>query len=277
MKPLEFTRDDPHEERWRSEAGFFDARAADAPPVVGARVVARYAHPRWPWFNKEWRFRALGRLDGLHVLDVGSGVGDNAILLARAGARVVGVDVSPRSVEIAAARAAASGVRDAVRFVCAPIESAPLPARAFDVIWGDGVLHHVIPVLDEVLARLATLARPGARFVFSEPVNRVPLLRRVRLALPIPVEGTPGERPLEQEELAIIARHVRDLRVRSFSLVGRLNRFVLPTGFEEAPAGRRMIAHALCAADYAILSVPGIQRVGAMAVLHGHLGDAGTA
>jgi hypothetical protein len=52
-------------------------------------------------------------------------------------------------------------------------------------------------------------------------------MRRLRLALPIAVNGTPDERPLVERELALVRRHVPDLRIRPFSFVGRLNRFVL--------------------------------------------------
>lgn len=260
---------DPREARWREEASFFDAHAPAEVRGIDPRVAVRYARARRFWFNKEYRFRILGPLAGHRVLDVGCGMGDNAILLALAGAEVTGVDVSPRSVEIAERRARATGLPVAPRFVCAPIETADLPAGAFDVVWGDGVLHHVIPELDGVLGRLRALARPGGRFVFSEPVNRAPALRRLRAALPIPADGTPGERPLEEAELEIVRRHVPDLALRPFGLLGRANRFVVPRGYEGAPLARRVLANALCAADWAILSAGPVGRAGGMAVLHG--------
>lgn len=259
----------PREARWRDEATFFDAHAPREVRAIDPRVALRYARARRPWFNKEYRFRLLGPLAGHRVLDVGCGTGDNAILLALAGAEVTGVDVSPRSVELAEARARASRVPVAPRFVCGPIETAALPQGAFDVVWGDGVLHHVIPELDAVLARLAQLARPGARFLFSEPVSRLAALRRLREVLPIPLDGTEGERPLEEAELAVVRRHVPDLVLRPFGLLGRVNRFVLPGGYEGAPFARRALASALCAADYALLSVRPLARAGAMAVLSG--------
>jgi 2-polyprenyl-3-methyl-5-hydroxy-6-metoxy-1,4-benzoquinol methylase len=255
--------------RWREEAGFFDAHAPDEIRGIDPRVAVRYARSSRAWFNKEYRFRVLGPLAGHRVLDVGCGMGENAILLALAGAEVTGVDVSPRSIEVAERRARASGLPRLPRFVCAPIESADLPERSFDVVWADGLLHHVLPELDLVLARLRILARPGARVMLSEPVNRIPALRALRRALPIPFDATPGERPLEERELAAIRRHVPDLEIRAFGLLGRLNRFVVPRGYEGAPLARRALANLLCAADYAILSAGPLARAGGMAVLHG--------
>ncbi|BDG03904.1 class I SAM-dependent methyltransferase [Anaeromyxobacter oryzae] len=260
--------------RWREEAAFFDAHAPEEARPLDPVVVARYRSSARLWFHKEYRFRLLGALDGLAVLDVGCGLGDNAILLALRGARVTGIDVSQRSVELAARRAAATGVPVQPRFVCAPIETADLPLRSFDVIWGDGVLHHLLPELPRVLGRLAAVARPGARFVFAEPVNRFPALRRLREALPIAIDATPGERPLLDAELDLIRRVVPDLTVRGFGLLGRLNRFVVPRGYEAAPLARRVLANALCAADLAILSAGPVARAAATAVLHGHLAEA---
>ncbi|HET7824231.1 MAG TPA: class I SAM-dependent methyltransferase [Anaeromyxobacter sp.] len=257
------------EARWEEEAEFFDARAPGEARGIPPRVAMRYARSAHAWFNKEYRFRILGPLHGHRVLDVGCGTGDNAILLALAGGEVTGVDLSQRSIEVAEKRARASGLPRPPRFVCAPIESADLPERHFDVIWADGLLHHVIPELELVLARLHVLACPGARVVFSEPVNRLPALRALRMALPIPIDGTSGERPLEDAELAVIRRHVSDLRIRAFGLFGRLNRFVVTGGYEEAPLARRAVANLLCAADYAILSAGPLARIGGMAVLHG--------
>jgi SAM-dependent methyltransferase len=267
--PSQGSPEEEREARWHEEAGFFDARAPDEVRGIDPRIAVRYARSTRAWFNKEYRFRVLGPLHGHRVLDVGCGMGDNAILLALAGGEVTGVDVSPRSIEVAERRARASGLPRLPRFVCAPIESADLPERRFDVIWVDGLLHHVIPELDLVLARLRILARPGARVMFSEPVNRLPALRALRKALPIPFDATPGERPLEDAELEAIRRHVPDLRIRAFSLLGRLNRFVLDGGYEGAPLARRAVANLLCAADFAFLSAGPLARAGGMAVMHG--------
>jgi 2-polyprenyl-3-methyl-5-hydroxy-6-metoxy-1,4-benzoquinol methylase len=269
-----FTRPSPapvdaREARWHEEASFFDAHAPEEVRGIDPRVVARYARARRFWFNKEYRFRILGPLAGHRVLDVGCGMGDNAILLALAGAEVTGIDVSPRSVEIAERRARASGLPVLPRFVCAPIETADLPNGTFDLVWGDGFLHHVIPELDAILTRLRAAARPAGRFLFSEPVSRVTSLRRLRAALPIPVDGTPGERPLEEAELDVVRRHVPDLALRPFGLLGRANRFVVPRGYEGAPLGRRLLANALCLADWALLSTAPLAPAGGMAVLHG--------
>lgn len=204
------------------------------------------------------------------MLDAGCGEGSNAILLAKLGAQVTGIDVSPKSVQLAERRAELNGVADRTRFICSPLEAAALPDNAFDVIWGDGILHHVIPVLGPVLERLIAAAKDGAQVIFSEPVARVAALRRFRLKLPIHTDATPDERPLDNDELALVDRYLPGLARRSFGLLGRFGRFVvLDNSFETSSRLRKLAAEALVLADYAVLSLPRVELLGSAVVMHG--------
>lgn len=235
-------------------------------------VLARYRNPTRPWYNKEYRFRLLGDLKGKRILDVGCGMGENAILLAARGAHVTGVDISPRSIEAAKRLAARTSVEGTAEFLCGPLETIDFPAASFDVIWGDGVLHHVLHDLDRILRRLVLFAREGATFLISEPVDRVPGMRRIRLLLPIEVDGTPDERPLVEAELRLIRRYVPGLRIKAFSFLSRVNRFILPGGsLERASKPRRALSEAVTRIDYALLSAPVLCRLGGIVVLAGRV------
>ena len=71
------------------------------------------------------------------------------------------------------------------------------------MICGWAVLHHLLPVLDAVLADLQSVARPDTKWVFAEPISVWGWLRKLRLMLPIKVHGTPDERPLNVDDLAL--------------------------------------------------------------------------
>jgi 2-polyprenyl-3-methyl-5-hydroxy-6-metoxy-1,4-benzoquinol methylase len=261
--------------RWASESDFFDQMAerlaAQARPL-DALTVERYRETRRPWFNKEFRFKLMGDLHGKRVLDVGCGDGSNAILMARFGARVTGIDISPKSIELCNRRAELDGVGGNTQFICSPLETADLLTGSYDIIWGDGVLHHLIPELDGVMRQLVSYAKPGALFVFSEPVCLSPLLRRLRKRIPIHTDATPNERPLERAEMATIRRYLPHLELRWFSFLSRLDRFFLrDNNYERAPLHRRLAADALGRADQAVLSVPGLQPLGGMCVMYGQI------
>jgi SAM-dependent methyltransferase len=206
------------------------------------------------------------------VLDVGCGDGSNSVLLAKLGAQVTGIDLSPRSIELARTKAEISHVGPAVRFVCSPLEDAEMPLSHFDLIWGDAILHHLIANLEVVLKRLTLWAKPGALMLFAEPVNFNHTLRRLRFMVPVKTDATPDERPLERSELEVVRRFLPDLQMRFFALLGRLDRFVL-VGFnyERSSLPRRALVNAFACIDYAFLSLPMIQDLGGTAVFHGHV------
>lgn len=263
------------ETRWQREAAFFDQEAEaamDRVRPVDPATIRRYGELRRRRFSKEYRFRVLGQLKGKSVLDVGCGDGENAMNFAKLGAQVTGIDISPKAIELARKRADVNGVSSLTDFVCSPLETAKFPARSFDVIWGDAVLHHLIPDLDNVMRNLVSWAKPGAVVMFAEPMNLSPWLRKLRLMLPIKTDATPDERPLEQTEIEIIRRYLPDLHARHFSLFGRFTRFVLKDhDYESSSLARRAVTNALNYIDYLILSIPGLERLGGTSVMYGHV------
>ena|SRR5688572_11151091 len=100
--------------------------------------------------------------------------------------------------------------------------------------------------------------------VFAEPLSLSPALRRLRLALPIPVRGTPDERPLEQADCDVIGRHVEALAVRPFALLSRMFHH-----YETTSAPRRLFADALAAVDWALFSLPALAPLAGVGVLWG--------
>lgn len=117
-----------------------------------------------------WVVRTLGPLAGRAVLDVATGEGYGADVLAAAGARVVGVDVDAGVV--ARARRAHPRARFAV------MDGARLGLRpaAFDVVVSQDTLEHVEDDAGFV-AEMARVLKPGGRLVLFTPHARVHTLR----------------------------------------------------------------------------------------------------
>ena len=103
---------------------------------------------------------------GVRVLDLGCGPGRYSELLAAAGCRVTGVDLSPRSIAYAQQRATARGL--VIDYRVADFRELD-DAAAYDVVlqvFGE-LATFSDAVRDEVLARVRRALVPGGRLVFD--------------------------------------------------------------------------------------------------------------
>ena len=114
--------------------------------------------------------RQLGVGSGSTVVDVASGLGTSALQLARElGCDVVGVELSPASVDAATKAAAEAGLDDQVRFVVGDAEALPLD----DASAHGGLCECsfcTFPDKEAAAAELARVLRPGARLVLADVV-----------------------------------------------------------------------------------------------------------
>lgn len=263
--------DNSRRSRWSTEATFFDRLANERADALklDPLVLARYGNSSLQRrFHAEYRFRILGSLKGRNVLDAGCGDGSNSVLLAKLGATVTGIDISSGSIELARKRAAANGIEEVTRFVCSPLETADLASGSFDLIWADNILHHLISEMDSVLAMFLTWVKPGGMVVLTEPINLNQTLRDLRFRVPLKTRATPDERPLERTELERIRHYFPSLRVRHFSFLGRVSRFLLRSqSYEHSSWLQRATASTLALVDYGALSVPYIKNLAGIAVM----------
>ena len=261
------------ESRYRSEALFFDEQALRKQGSVSAIptvTLERYRDNCRKRFSKEFRLSLVGDFAGKRILDVGCGEGGNSILLGKLGAEVVGLDVSQKAIELANLKAHVNNLDGRVSFLCSPFENAEFPESYFDIVWCDNVLHHLLPVLGDVVARLCHITKENGQIICSEPINLNSTLRRIRFLVPVHTEVTPGERPLERDELRLIESHFASIHRKYYSLFGRLARFVLSEGnYEKSGISRRLLWNLIAFADRMLLSVPGLKNLAGALVLWG--------
>src|SRR5437867_11045700 len=108
--------------------------------------------------DAEQFFQRLGVTPGIRLLDVGCGAGQLALIAARAGARVVGCDISTNWLEKARARAAEEGLN--ITFEEGDAEALPYQDGEFDVV-ASLIAAMFAPRPDLVTAELTRVCRPG--------------------------------------------------------------------------------------------------------------------
>lgn len=112
-------------------------------------------------------------LDGLRVLDVGCGGGILTESLARAGARVTGIDMADKPLQVARLHAIESGLDDEIIYERATIEAfAAEHAGEFDVVTCLEMLEHVPDPASVIGACRQLLADDG--HLFLSTINRNP-------------------------------------------------------------------------------------------------------
>ncbi len=147
--------------------------------------LARYDRLGAEWWNLEGPMRALHKfnpvrvayirdllaggdaaadrpLDGIRILDIGSGGGILSESLAGLGAAMVGIDPAPNNIAAAARHAAAGGLK--IDYRCTTVETLARGGDRFDAVLAMEVVEHVRDV-PGFLADAAAAVRPGGLMV----------------------------------------------------------------------------------------------------------------
>jgi SAM-dependent methyltransferase len=108
-----------------------------------------------PWMPRVMGFSAFA---GQRLLEVGCGMGTDLLQFARGGAQVTGVDLTPRSIEISRHHLRLYGQDGG--FAITDAEKLPFADESFDIVYSNGVLHH-IPDTAEAVREIHRVLRPG--------------------------------------------------------------------------------------------------------------------
>jgi arsenite methyltransferase len=106
------------------------------------------------------------------VLDLGSGAGLDALLVAATGASVLGVDFSERMLSRARDSAKTMGLGNA-RFELGDAEAIPAATGSVDVGIVNGIFN-LNPAREEIFSELARVIRPGGELFTAELVLKGP-------------------------------------------------------------------------------------------------------
>jgi len=121
-------------------------------------AVERHRYTEYaPWMPAVMGFSDFA---GARLLEVGCGMGTDLLQFARGGAKVTGVDLTPRSIEISRQHLEVCGERG--DFAITDGESLPFADESFDVVYSNGVLHHT-PDTAGAVREVHRVVRPGGQ------------------------------------------------------------------------------------------------------------------
>jgi demethylmenaquinone methyltransferase/2-methoxy-6-polyprenyl-1,4-benzoquinol methylase len=149
--------------------------------------------------DRRWKRRLVAMAapaPGISALDLATGTGDIAFALADRGARVAGLDITLRMIELAQAKARTSVAdtppRRVPQFLVGDMLALPFPAGSFDLVTTGYGLRNV-PDLTIAIDEIRRVLKPGGRVLsldFNRPRNAV--VRSAYLAYLSAVGGALG-------------------------------------------------------------------------------------
>lgn len=109
-----------------------------------------------------WILESINRFGvrGKKVLEIGFGMGTDHLNLARNGAQMTGVDLTPRNREVTQNRLALYGFQSDLR--TADAENLDFEDGTFDLIYSFGVIHHT-PDTSKAIAEIHRVLKPGGK------------------------------------------------------------------------------------------------------------------
>jgi SAM-dependent methyltransferase len=143
-----------------------------AKEIQHGRFLAQHgAREIWNWESPAGKLRWARRVKmlsshlraGMTVLELGCGTGTFTRELARSGADIIAIDVSPEPLEIARANYSAPNVH----YQTENAYALSYPDVAFDSVVGSSVLHHL--EVEEALRNIYRVLKPGGTIFFTEP------------------------------------------------------------------------------------------------------------
>jgi demethylmenaquinone methyltransferase/2-methoxy-6-polyprenyl-1,4-benzoquinol methylase len=127
--------------------------------------------------DRRWKERLIDLAaprQAARALDLATGTGDIAFALAARGARVVGLDITARMIELARAKPVrAQGARPT--FLVGDMLALPFPSASFDIVTTGYGLRNV-PNLTTAIQEIERVLSPGGQLLsldFNRPANRI--------------------------------------------------------------------------------------------------------
>ncbi|MFB3897046.1 MAG: class I SAM-dependent methyltransferase [bacterium] len=127
---------------------------------------------------QDYAYQLMGSLNSKTILELGGGMGVNAVILARAGAKVTVIDISENRVQWMRRLVEQTKLQDRIEVVLMSAEQLLFPENTFDIVYSNAVLIHVDKRI--VAQEVARVLKSGGKAIFVEPLKYHPLVNLYR-------------------------------------------------------------------------------------------------
>lgn len=204
------------------EREFYDAEAAGYLSNFSESLFKYDPDEDLP-LSHQYFYSLLRNPSGKKILDIGCGYGFTTIHLAKNGAELTSIDISPRMIELTRKNAAFNRVGNGIRTAVMSAQKLEFPGNSFDFVVGLGILHHLN--LDLAGKEIRRVLKPGGQAIFLEPRIPFKFLILIRSLFPNKCFESPGGSQLSDDEIGRFCGFFSGNRIEYFLFLRKLARF----------------------------------------------------
>ncbi|MHA1291717.1 MAG: class I SAM-dependent methyltransferase [Promethearchaeota archaeon] len=170
------------------------------------------------YFNK-----ALEGMSG-RILVLGCGVSDITNFLNKGFKEVIGIDISPKSIEKVNEKIKATGLEQRAKAFIMDAHNLQFGNGYFDIVIGNSILHHLD--IEKATSEINRVVKNDGKILFVEPLGLNPIINWYRKRTP--EIRTESEHPLKPRDFKIIQKYFSIIDSQGFYLLTILS-FVFKT------------------------------------------------
>lgn len=167
-------------------------------------------------------YSQLSDVAGKRVLDVCCGFGENSVRLAKLGAEVHSIDISPVMIEVTRKNAAYNEVSHRINPARMSAQVMSYSDNCFDLVVGLGALHHLN--MESAAREIRRVLKRGGTGIFLEPRVPFPFLIYLRGLMPLKCHESPGGAQLENAEINLLSHFFSSVKRQHFMFLEKLIR-----------------------------------------------------
>ncbi len=175
-------------------------------------VIGQFEKETTPEYS--YAISMLGNFVGKRVLNLGCGIGEEAVYLAIKGANVVAIDISEGMLINTQRLACLYGVDKKIKYIQMSAEELIFSDNSFDLVLGCNILHHVN--IEKTIVEVKKILKPKGIAVFVEPLIYNPIINVYR-AIADKVR-TDYEHPISYKDFLNIKKHFSSFHNKEFHL-----------------------------------------------------------